>query len=74
MSEIVRIICPNLKCRAILSVPSNARGRTVRCRQCSARVRVPTNAKAVVATAPADGEVAPPTEQAGGGSASESAA
>ena len=40
-SDIVRIICPNLKCRAILSVPMSARGKTVRCRQCGTRVRVP---------------------------------
>ena len=40
-SDLVRIICPNLKCRAILSVPGSARGKTVRCRQCGVRVRVP---------------------------------
>ncbi|XAL99143.1 hypothetical protein OT109_16365 [Phycisphaeraceae bacterium D3-23] len=41
MSKHVRMICPNLKCRAILSVPINARGKTVRCRQCSMRIHVP---------------------------------
>jgi hypothetical protein len=40
-SDIVRMICPNLKCRALLSVPTTARGKTVRCRQCGTRVRVP---------------------------------
>lgn len=43
-SDLLRLICPNLKCRAILSVPASARGKTVRCRQCSQRVRVPDNA------------------------------
>ncbi|MFI4861835.1 MAG: hypothetical protein ACIAXF_14275 [Phycisphaerales bacterium JB063] len=41
MSTHVRMICPNLKCRSILSVPMNARGKTVRCRQCSMRIHVP---------------------------------
>lgn len=37
----VRMICPNLKCRSILSVPAVARGKTVRCRSCGMRIRVP---------------------------------
>ena len=37
----VRLLCPNLKCRTILSVPTSARGKTVRCRSCSMRVQVP---------------------------------
>lgn len=44
MSKAVRLICPNLKCRAVLSVPNTARGKTVRCRQCGMRVQVPTGA------------------------------
>ena len=37
----IRIICPNLKCRTILSVPGNARGKSVRCRACGSRVSIP---------------------------------
>lgn len=37
----VRMICPNLRCRSILSVPPVARGKTVRCRQCGMRIHVP---------------------------------
>ncbi len=37
----IRLICPNLKCRAVLAVPPQARGKTVRCRQCGMRVNVP---------------------------------
>jgi len=48
MASSVRIICPNLKCRAILSVPSSARGKTVRCRQCAMRVNVPKPAAKAV--------------------------
>lgn len=37
----VRLLCPNLKCRTILSVPLSARGKTVRCRSCGMRIQVP---------------------------------
>ncbi len=40
-SSAVRLLCPNLQCRVILSVPSSARGKTVRCRTCGMRVSVP---------------------------------
>ncbi len=39
--DVVRLICPNLKCRTVLSVPGHARGKTVRCRGCGARIRIP---------------------------------
>ena len=51
------MIWPNLRCRAILSVPPAARGKTVRCRQCSMRIHVPNAAKpkpAAPAAAPAE--------------------
>lgn len=60
MSTHVRMICPNLKCRSILSVPTNARGKTVRCRQCSMRIHVP----APVVKKPTP--VPPPPAPAGG--------
>jgi len=40
----VRLICPNLRCRSILSVPVAARGKVVRCRQCGIRIHVPAPA------------------------------
>jgi len=40
-SSAVRLLCPNLKCRTILSVPVSARGKTVRCRSCGMRIQVP---------------------------------
>jgi len=43
MSTSIRMICPNLKCRSILSVPPAARGKTVRCRQCGMRIQVPAD-------------------------------
>jgi len=39
----IRLICPNLRCRALLAVPTNARGKNVLCRQCGTRIQVPTN-------------------------------
>ena len=39
--QVIRLICPNLLCRTILSVPSGARGKDVRCRACGAKVRIP---------------------------------
>ncbi len=39
--QVIRLICPNLTCRTILSVPATARGKDVRCRACGAKVRIP---------------------------------
>lgn len=39
----VQIICPNLKCRKILSVPDDARGKMVRCQHCQNQFRVPNS-------------------------------
>jgi LSD1 subclass zinc finger protein len=37
----VKIICPNLKCRKILSVPDEVRGKQVKCQYCQTTFRVP---------------------------------
>lgn len=39
--EIVRIMCPSLSCRKVLAVPAKARGKTVRCRNCSTNIKIP---------------------------------
>jgi len=54
------MICPNLKCRKILSVPETARGKKVRCRGCGMRVQIPMK---VVEPAPPAVD-APPEEEA----------
>ncbi len=51
--QVIRLICPNLTCRAILSVPAAARGKDVRCRSCGTKLRIP-QAKPV--PAPTEGE------------------
>jgi hypothetical protein len=46
----VQMICPNLRCRKILSVPEEVRGKLVKCQFCQTNFRVP-EAKKPVATA-----------------------
>jgi RNase P subunit RPR2 len=38
---VIRLMCPNLKCRAVLAVPPESRGRLVRCKSCGSSIRVP---------------------------------
>jgi hypothetical protein len=51
----VQLICPNLKCRKLLSVPDEVRGKMVKCQHCQTQFRVPEARKAqgAVAAAPA---------------------
>ncbi len=53
----ITLFCPNLKCRSILQVPDNTRGKKVKCGQCGTAFFVPTK-KAVVNT-PAAGHAEP---------------
>ncbi len=39
--KMVKIMCPNLTCRKVLSIPDLARGKTVRCKSCGTNIRVP---------------------------------
>ncbi|MBL4698041.1 MAG: hypothetical protein JKX70_04320 [Phycisphaerales bacterium] len=41
--KMVRIMCPNLTCRKVLSIPELARGKTVRCKACGTNIRVPNS-------------------------------
>ncbi len=36
-----QLICPNLRCRKILKVPDEVRGKVVRCQYCQTMLRVP---------------------------------
>ena len=38
----VTVVCTNLKCRAILSVPDTARGKKVRCSRCGQALVIPS--------------------------------
>ena len=49
----VTLFCPNLKCRSILQVPDNTRGKKVKCGQCGTAFFVPAK-KAPVRTSAAD--------------------
>lgn len=44
--SVVRVMCPNLRCRSILAVPNEARGKMVRCRNCGMNIMVPPKAAA----------------------------
>jgi predicted Zn finger-like uncharacterized protein len=46
----VTLLCPNLRCRAVLQVPDQVRGKTVRCGHCGTVFSVPS-AKAALARA-----------------------
>ncbi len=37
----VQMICPNLRCRKILAVPDEVRGKLVKCQFCQQPFRVP---------------------------------
>ena len=41
----VQLICPNLRCRKILSVPDEIRGKLVKCQHCQTMFRVPDSKK-----------------------------
>ncbi len=45
-----QLICPNLRCRKILSVPEEMRGKLVKCQHCQTSFRVP--ATKLVSTTP----------------------
>jgi hypothetical protein len=54
-----QIICPNLRCRKILSVPDEVRGKLVKCQHCQTMFRVPDPKRVPVAAAagtPANGK------------------
>lgn len=54
MSDVIRIMCPNLRCRSVLGVPVAARGRMVRCKHCGTNVKIPQKKEAAAPAAPAD--------------------
>lgn len=39
--SVIQVMCPNLRCRAILAVPTEARGRLVRCKNCGTNIKIP---------------------------------
>jgi LSD1 subclass zinc finger protein len=36
-----QLMCPNIRCKKVLSVPEDARGKVVRCSHCQTAFRVP---------------------------------
>jgi RNase P subunit RPR2 len=62
--NVVRIMCPNLRCRAVLGVPAEARGKVVRCRSCGTNIRVPQRAAQPEAKPETTAEAAPEAKPA----------
>ena len=50
-----QLICPNLRCRKILSVPEDVRGKLVKCQHCQTMFRVPESKKPAAVAAAAGG-------------------
>lgn len=40
--DLIRIMCPNLRCQRVLAVQEATRGLVIRCRGCSTTIRVPS--------------------------------
>ena len=59
-----QLICPNLRCRKILSVPDEVRGKLVKCQHCQTMFRVPEAKRPGEALAAGAG-AAPPQKKAG---------
>jgi hypothetical protein len=51
-----QLICPNLRCRKILSVPDEVRGKLVKCQHCQTTFRVPEPRREPVAASTAGKE------------------
>lgn len=47
----VQMICPSLRCRKILSVPDEVRGKLVKCQHCQTMFRVPEARKVAAGSA-----------------------
>ena len=54
-----QLICPNLRCRKILSVPDEVRGKLVKCQHCQTMFRVPDMKPAVAAAGAGAAPAAP---------------
>jgi hypothetical protein len=46
-----QLICPNIKCRKILAVPDEVRGKLVKCQHCQTMFRVPDLKRPAVSAA-----------------------
>ena len=55
----IQLICPSLKCRKLLTVPDDIRGKMVKCQYCQTTFRVPEAKK----TGPAGELVGAKTEK-----------
>lgn len=47
----LKLLCPNLSCRKVLSVPDEVRGKAVKCQHCETVFKVPEEKKTSVSSA-----------------------
>lgn len=47
----VQMLCPNLRCRKVLSVPVAVRGKVVKCQHCDTLFKVPEEKKQTIGAA-----------------------
>lgn len=52
-NKMIMILCPNLRCRAVLQVPELTRGKKVRCGHCGQHFLVPQARRESVPSRPA---------------------
>jgi hypothetical protein len=48
---VVQMLCPNLSCRKVLSVPESVRGKVVKCQHCETLFKVPEGKKQTMSAA-----------------------
>jgi hypothetical protein len=53
----VQLICPSLRCRKILSVPDDVRGKLVKCQHCQSMFRVPERKRQTASAGTGSAEV-----------------
>ena len=51
----IRIMCPNLKCRSVLAVPETARGKNVKCSNCTTLFKIPSQTSQPIPTGAKNG-------------------
>ena len=44
-AQTVRIMCPGIKCRTIMTVPETSRGKNIKCPQCKLLFKMPAPIK-----------------------------
>ena len=63
--QTIRVMCPNVVCRKVMSVPIAARGKVVQCPQCRKRIRIPLAMSSKIEIQAIPESEVPPEKKAG---------